>query len=335
MDSPGDSNRNCRCVLRDDLRHTTAVEGLAAPGSVGGWRVCVGAVLGGASGAASGAFSVRDRFVCDVPPGCTPPPVLAVPGELPTWVEVAVASYVPVAHQLWESGCCVVESGPDRFVDAVGAACAASASNEPLLVVVPERAPPPDTGAGTSDDHRRGHRTVRCGVPLRGELWMRVGERVRSDQDGLVRAHRAAACFPVHNRRAPVVALMAAPPHPSCGSDRYGRRGGCAVAGGMPLRGEFRRLRCEVIDTRLDAQPSADRAAVTGSSEVDDGAIEVMAPYAPPPHDGAGAGQDHLRRHRAVACRVPLGCFLRMRVREAGGARKWLPPCTVRAPRRW
>ena len=106
--------------------------------------------------------------------------------------------------------------------------------------------------------------------------------------------------------------LIAEPPDLAAAAGRHLLRCKAAVARRVPLRGNDRLYRREVVEAGQNLVVRAIRTIASTPHAVSYNSRIGMSLFAAPPHAAVGAGSHQLRRQSAVFLSVPLGGKLRV-----------------------
>ena len=154
------------------------------------------------------------------------------------------------------------------------------------------------------------------GSPRLGYLfcWRFVHNRCALTQRPACADRTAAALFSraAVDDRPPRMTLIAEPPDLAAAAGRHLLRCKAAVARRVPLRGNDRLYRREVVEAGQNLVVGAIRTIASTPHAVSYNSRIGMSLFAAPPHAAVGAGSHQLRRQSAVFLSVPLGGKLRV-----------------------
>ena len=261
-----------------------------------------------ADGAAAAAVGAAvDGGLPDMAGGALPPDFFVAGLGDRLGCEVPVQELLPLAGEGGTLAGEIVKPGQDFAAAAIGtAAVTPGAAGDGGLVVMPERAAPPDFAVG-SGRHLLGREgAVLCGMPFAGDLRELAGKVVEPGEHLPPAAHGTAiAAVAAGNAGLPLMSAGTAPPDLAAAAGGDIARGEGAVLRGMPLGGESGVARGEVILPGLHLPAGAHGTAGALHAGFDLGLPLVPLLTAPPGFVMAGGGE-LLRRQAAILCGMPL-----------------------------
>lgn len=166
---------------------------------------------------------------------------------------------------------------------------------------------PPHLTSGTRRNGVRGNRPVFCWVPLDGKLRELGGKIVFRRAYFPVGAHRTATAYHAgFDLCPPLMAFFANSPHHPVTAGEHLLRGKIAIASGMPLAGQFRKARGQIVLTRLSHLTGADRAAGSAAGPGIYRRLPAVALLAMPPDLALAAAGDNSRSKGEICVRCPF-----------------------------
>ena len=240
-----------------------------------------------------------------------PPYALVAVGRQRFWLHIPILGRMPLGRDVRKKGFQIILARDNDLSRTDRAAHTAGAGSNGGLPFMTLLTPPPSLTDRTGRDILWRQPSVFCRMPLFCKLGMGRDQVIKAGKNRPIGAVGAAAAIgPGFHNGLPFVALFADPPDcfvAPCG-DHLRRPG--TIQRRMPLFGDFRSLRSQVVKAEPYLLPGAIRTAIAILNPVVYSLLPRVAFIAYPPDLFAAPHCHHIRHQGAVFRWMPLPCDL-------------------------